>query len=256
MTDTPQYAPGTPIWVDLATTDLDAARGFYSDLFGWETVVMPEPDAGGYTMLLQDGKQVAGMGPVFSPDQPAAWSMYVASDNADAAAQKVRDAGGTVVTEPFDVFDAGRMAVFIDPTGAFFSVWQPGTHRGSELVNTPVSFGWNELHTRDMDAAKPFYQKVFGWEAETSGEGPQTYTEFKLDGRSIAGGMQMGADIPASVPPHWLTYFVVQDTGTTTAKAEEMGSAILMPPTEIPIGVISVLTDPQGAAFALFQTKE
>lgn len=255
MADAPEYAPGTPMWVDLATTDLEAAGRFYSELFGWETVVMSEPQAGGYTMFRQEGKDVAGMGAVFAANQPTAWATYVATDSADATAQKVRDAGGQVDTEPFDVFDAGRMAVCIDSTGAFFSIWQPDTHKGAQLVNVPNSFGWNELATRDMDAAKRFYQKVFGWDAETGGEGAWAYTEFKLNGKSIAGGRHMSDEYPASVPPHWLTYFVVEDAKSMTARAEELGARVYVPPTEIPIGVFSVVSDPQGATFGFFQRQ-
>jgi predicted enzyme related to lactoylglutathione lyase len=238
------------MWVDLGSPDVDASRAFYGGLFGWEAGE-PVPEAGGYTMFTLEGKLVAGLGPLMSPEQPPAWSTYVATDNADATIQKVREAGGQVVVEPMDVMDAGRMAAFIDPTGAFLGVWQPGQHQGAQIVNQPGSFIWNELDTRNIEAAKPFYQHVFGWTAKTSNDGGMSYTEWQLDGRSIAGGMQMGDQIPADVPPHWLTYFAVQDCDAAVAKAQELGGKVLMPAMDMPGMRFAVLSDPQGAVFGV-----
>jgi len=162
MTETTQYAPGTPSWVDLGSPDLDASRAFYGKLFGWDAQVAPEPEAGGYTMFLLDGKAVAGLGPLMHPDQPPAWTTYVSVGDADATVAKVRESGGAVVLEPMSVLRAGRMAIFTDPTGAFLSIWEPGEHGGAEVVNQPNSLSWNELATRDIATAKAFYQKVFG----------------------------------------------------------------------------------------------
>jgi uncharacterized protein len=253
MTETLVHAPGTPSWVDLASPDVDASRRFYGDLFGWEAWIAPQPEAGGYTIFLKNGKQVAGLGGIFMEGQPPAWSTYVSTDDADSTAQKVRDAGGQVIVEPFDVMDQGRMAVFQDPTGAYISIWQGKAHQGSQLVNEPGSFGWNELATRDIAAAKDFYGKVFGWGYKDSAM-PQggSYTEWQLNGKSIGGGMEMGENYPPQVPPHWLVYFVVEDADLSTAKAEELGAKVLMPPMDIQPGRFSVLQDPQGAAFALF----
>lgn len=251
------YAPGTPMWVDLASPDLEASKAFYGALFGWEAQVSPDPQAGGYTIFLRNGKQVAGLGPIFNPNQPPAWSTYVATDDADATAQAVREAGGQVIMEPFDVLDAGRMAVFTDPTGAFISVWQPGAHKGAELVNEPYSFCWNELATRDIGAAKAFYGKVFGWGSETNANpAGGSYTEWKLDGKSIGGGMEMTDQMPANVPPNWLVYFTVEDCDASVTKAQELGATVIVPPIDIEPGRFSVLSDPQGAAFAIISMKQ
>jgi predicted enzyme related to lactoylglutathione lyase len=242
------------MWVDLASPELEKSRVFYSKLFGWEAHMAPQPEAGGYTMMTFKGKQVAGMGATQGPGQPPAWSMYVATENADETAKKVREAGGKVIAEPFDVMDAGRMAVFQDPTGAFFSVWQPREHKGAELVNEPGSSCWNELATRDMAKAKPFYKKVFGWDTKDNPMGDSGfYTEWLLSGKSIAGGMPMGPQFPANVPPHWLTYFAVADCDAAVIKAGELGAKVLMPATDTPAGRFAVLSDPQGAAFAVIK---
>jgi predicted enzyme related to lactoylglutathione lyase len=252
MTETLVHAPGTPSWVDLASPDLDASRKFYGDLFGWEAWVAPQPEAGGYTIFLKNGQQVAGLGPMQEGGHPA-WSTYVAVADAEETAQKVREAGGQVVFGPMQVMDQGTMAVFQDPTGAFISIWQGAAMQGAQLVNAPGGFGWNELATRDMPAAKAFYAKVFGWGAKDSPM-PQggSYTEWQLDGKSIGGGMQMGDNYPPQVPPHWLVYFVVEDADLSTAKAEELGAKVIMPPMTIEPGRFSVVQDPNGAAFALF----
>jgi predicted enzyme related to lactoylglutathione lyase len=252
--EAPSYAPGTPMWVDLSTPDLEAARAFYGALFGWEAEE-PHPEAGGYTMFTLDGKLVAGLGPIMSPDQPPAWSTYVASADADATIEKVREAGGHVVVEPMDVMEAGRMASFVDPTGAYLGIWQPGQHQGAELVNQPGSFIWNELDTRDIEAAKPFYQRVFGWTARTSGDGGMDYTEWQLDGRSIGGGMQMNEEFPPDVPPHWRTYFAVQDCDAAVAVVQEQGGKVLMPAMDMPGMRFAVVSDPQGATFGVISTR-
>jgi predicted enzyme related to lactoylglutathione lyase len=255
MTTNPSYAPGVPMWVDLSSTDLGGATAFYTGLFGWDAEDMGE-EAGHYTMMRKDGKTVAAVGPVMNPGQPSAWTTYVATQDANASATKVREAGGQVAMDAFDVMDAGRMAVFQDPSGAFISVWEPKNHKGAELVNEPGSLAWNELQSRDIDAAKLFYPKVFGWGIKDNPMGPgMTYTEWQVDGRSIAGGMAMMPGAPARVPSNWLVYFAVADVDDAVAKAEASGGRVLMPRSESPAGPFAVISDPQGAAFAVIQVS-
>ena len=248
-----EYAPGTPMWVDVSSPDMDRSRAFYSGLFGWDAQVVPDPQAGGYTMFFRDGKMVGAAGPTFSPDQHPAWSTYVCTADADATAQAVKDAGGQVAVEPMDVMGQGRMAVFVDSTGAHLSAWQPQQHKGAELVNEPGSFSGNELYTRDMPAAREFYRKVFGWNIEESEFSGGAYTVFKVDGRPVAGGLDMSTMLPESVPPHWLVYFTVENTEETVAKARELGATILAGPQPTPMGPMAVIDDPVKAAFAVIQ---
>jgi uncharacterized protein len=248
----PNIAPGVPSWVDLATPDLEGTRAFYSALFGWTPMVSPEPEAGGYTNFLLDGKAVAGVGPIMGEGQPPAWTTYVATDNVDETTNLVEKAGGHVLLAPMDVMEYGRMAVFMDPTGAAFAAWQAGTHQGAELFNEPGSLAWNELATRDPDGAKTFYGEVFGWEAEDSAMGTVAYTTWTLDDRQIGGMMPMiGDDWPPDLPPHWMVYFAVADTDTTVAEATRLGGIVTVTPTDLPVGRFAVLSDPQGAVFSV-----
>jgi predicted enzyme related to lactoylglutathione lyase len=253
MSEATSHAPGIPSFVDLSSPDIEASKRFYSALFGWEAFTVPE--TGGYTMMSLRGKVVAGMGPPppGSP-RPPSWMTYVATANADTTTEKVRAAGGTVVLEPMEVMTAGRMAVCADPTGAHFSVWQAGDSHGAELVNEPGAICWNELQTRDVDAAKRFYSAVFGWGSETH-DGPVSYTEWKQDGRSIGGMMNMDlTGAPAQVPPHWLVYFAAADCDATTARAAELGGTVIVPPMDIMEGLrFSVVADPQGAVFGVLR---
>jgi predicted enzyme related to lactoylglutathione lyase len=250
----PTYAPGTPSWVDLGSPDVEASKRFYGQLFGWVANVAPQPEAMGYTMFALGGKTVAGLGPLMNPQQPPAWSTYVSTENADATAAKVKEAGGQVLVAPMDVMDMGRFAVFMDAGGAAISVWQPKSYQGAELANAPGSFCWNELATRDMEGAKKFYQAVFGWGAKTQSMGGEgSYTEWQLGGKSIAGGMPMGSNFPPQVPPHWLTYFAVEDTDASIAKAQQLGGKSMMPAMDSPAGRFGVLQDPQGAIFAVIK---
>ena len=252
MPQVTEYAPGTPSWVDLASPDADASARFYGGLFGWEAAEAgPVEETGGYRMLTLGGRNVAGLGPTQGEGQPAMWTTYVSTDDADAVVARVREAGGQVVMDPFDVLGAGRMAVFADTAGAFISVWQPQTHHGADVVNEPGSFCWNELATRDIDVAKRFYEAVFDWRGETNAYGDSSYTEWQLGGRTIGGMIQMNEQWPQDVPPHWMVYFAVEDVDASAAKAEELGGKIAVPPTDTPAGRFAVLNDPHGAVFSI-----
>lgn len=240
------HAPGTPSWVDIGVPDIPAAVAFYRGLFGWTTQDQGE-EAGHYTMCQVDGKSVAAIGPAMNPGPPA-WTTYITVADADLTAKEITAAGGAIVVPPMDVMDVGRMAVATDPTGGFFSIWQPRAHIGAEIVNEPNTLCWNELNTRDVETAISFYEKVFGYTVQRSAE----YNELQLDGKTVAGCMPMPEGVPAEVPTHWLVYFAVADTDAAAARAAELGATVIMPAMDIPdVGRFAVLSDPQGAVFAV-----
>src|SRR6266496_3939802 len=247
------YREGVPSWTDLASPDVEASKAFYSALFGWEANTVPAPEAGGYTLFTMNGKQVAGVGPIMTEGQPSVWMTYVNVADADGIAKQVADAGGDVLMAPMDVLDQGRLAVFADPTGAVIGVWQPAAHTGAQLVNEPVSYCWSELATRDVDGAKAFYSAVFGWDSATGTDGPMAYTEFKVDGDSIAGMFQMAGMMPDDVPPHWGVYFAVADCDATVDAASGLGASVAVPAMDVPIGRFAALTDPHGAFFRVIK---
>ncbi|HEX9993512.1 MAG TPA: VOC family protein [Acidimicrobiales bacterium] len=254
MAEMTEYQPGTPSWVDLSAPDPDAAARFYGELLGWQAHPSPEPEAGGYVMMTLRGHNVAGIGPIMAEGQPPAWATYVSTADADATAAAVRDAGGAVVMEPMDIMQEGRLAIFADPGGAVFGVWQPRNHKGAGLVNEPGSLCWNELLTRDVEGAKTFYGAVFGWEFNTQSMGPMDYTVVMLGDRGIAGMMDMTGQLPDQVPPHWGVYFAVDDTDATMAKVQELGGSVTAGPMDIPdVGRMAALADPHGAAFNVLQ---
>jgi hypothetical protein len=251
-----EYAPGTPSWVDLSSSDADASAAFYGELMGWQaTEPGPVEETGGYRMFQQDGKNIGGLMPAMQEGQPTAWSTYVSVADADETATKVKDAGGTVVVEPMDVMDLGRMAFFADPTGAVFGVWQPKSFPGADLVNEPNSLCWNECLTRDSETDKQFYPAVFGWDAgRPQFEGaPDTYVVWELGGRPVGGMMEMNEAFPADVPPHWQVCFAVKDVDAVVNKARELGATIIYDPMDMPIGRFAGLIDPQGAAIQVMQ---
>jgi uncharacterized protein len=253
----PEYAPGTPSWVELSAADTDAAAGFYGELFGWQaTEPGPVEETGGYRMFMQDDKSVAGLMGHMQEGQPTAWSTYISVADADETAQKVKDAGGNVIVEPMDVMDIGRMAVFADPTGAVFGIWQPKTFSGADLVNEPTSLCWNEVLTRDAEADKQFYPSVFGWDAgRPQFEGaPESYTIWEVGGKPVGGMMQMTDEyFPPEVPPHWSVCFAVNDVDAVVNKARELGGTVTGEPMDMPIGRFAGLIDPQGAPFTIMQ---
>ncbi len=252
----PDYAPGTPSWIELSSPDTDAAAEFYGALLGWSATEPGPPESGGYRMFQQGEANVAGLMGIMQEGQPTAWSTYVSVADAEETAAKVKAAGGNVVVEPMDVMDIGRMAVFLDPTGAAFGVWQPKTFTGADLVNAPSSLCWNEVLTRDAETNKAFYPAVFGWAAgRPSFEGaPETYTVWELDGKPVGGMMQMTDEyFPAEIPPHWGVCFAVADCDATVAKARELGATVTNEPMDMPIGRFAGLIDLQGASFTVMQ---
>ncbi|NJP31280.1 VOC family protein [Micromonospora thermarum] len=240
---------GTPCWTDLATPDLTDARRFYPELFGWTGQIAPEPEAGGYTVFLLEGRAVAGAGPPAIPDQVPIWSVYVATDDADLVAGRVERAGGQVVVPPFEVFDRGRMAVFSDPAGATFSVWQPLAMPGGEVFGVPGALSWTELVTPDPEGAKAFYELVFGWHPDGQATESAAHTGWRLGARIVAGMTVPLGDFPADTPAYWSVYFGVADADAAAARAAALGGSILVPPRDIPAGRYTALRDPQGALF-------
>jgi uncharacterized protein len=261
MSERSEYSPGEFCWVDVSLPDTGAGAEFYRDLAGWDWESGGE-ETNNYGMFTRDGKIVAGMGPTQSDDQPPAWASYVSVEDADATAARITEAGGTVMIEPFDVLDAGRMAVCADPQGAVFCIWQPKQTHGAELVNEIGSWTWNQLATTDLEAAEKFYSEVFGWKlAGPPPEGqPESgeYFMWQVDGQrweeGIAGGMRMEAgQFPPGVPPHWMVYLAVEDAEAAVETTKKAGGQILVEPTDIPVGRLAVMVDPQGAPFAVIQ---
>jgi uncharacterized protein len=245
-----------PAWVDLASSDAAASRDFYSKLFGWQVEVNPDPQYGGYGVAKLGSSDAAGIGPKQDPNAPTAWSLYIGSDDIEGLARRVTDNGGAVAVAPFDVGDQGRMAVFIDPTGAFISAWQ-GTRMGGFQTDAANSFGWAELNARGVDNALPFYSAVFGWSVKTSpmGEGQPDYNEFQIGGQSVAGAWEMNPGVPAEVPSYWQVYFAVDDVDAAFRKAIDLGAQEVFAPTDYPGGRFAIVTDPEGASFGLLKTS-
>jgi predicted enzyme related to lactoylglutathione lyase len=248
MPDKTSYLAGEPIWIDLATPDMDSTVAFYSVLFGWEFGGGAE-EFGGYGMFLKDGKNVAGVAPLMSPGQPPVWTSYIASDDADKTAALVAEHGGAVLAPPMDVADLGRMAVFTDPANASFGIWQPGTMTGAQLVGEPGTFGWTELSTRDRTGVLPFYTAVFGWDTK----GAEGYTEFQVNGQSVAGCLDMPEMVPAEVPAYWMPYFMAEDPAAKAQHAASLGAAVLVPYLEMAEVAFSVVQDPNGSTFGLLK---
>lgn len=260
MSERTSYTPGTPSWVELSgTPDVEASEAFYRELFGWEMPEQPgSAELGGYRRAKLNGKDVAGVMPRMQDEQPTVWATYVSVEDAAASAAAVRGNGGGVMAEPMDVMGLGTMAVFTDPGGAVFGVWQPGTFAGSELVNEAGALAWNELGTRDTAGAKEFYGAVFGWGYEDM-ESPRvgTYTAWKV-GEAMVGGMLDidAAGLPAEIPAHWLVYFAVEDTDAAVEKVRAGGGSVRMEPIEIPAGRFAIVADPFGAVFGVMQATE
>lgn len=246
------YDQGAPNYVDIGSPDIAATKAFYGALFGWEFDDLGE-EAGNYTLARKGGDLVCGIGPAQNPGPPF-WSTYFAVNDADLADKVIQDAGGTVIVPPMDVMTAGRMAVYTDTNGAFFSTWQAGDTIGAQRVNEHGTLCWNELNTWHLDKAKLFYSEVFGWHW-TDGD---DYAEFQIHDRSVGGSMPMSTErMDASTPEHWLVYWAVDDINATIAKIKELGGTVMMDPFPASdVGMITIAFDPHGAVFAPIQLNK
>jgi predicted enzyme related to lactoylglutathione lyase len=261
MGERTSYEPGTFSWVELSTTDPEGAKRFYGELFGWGAQDNEIPGgAGVYTMAKVDGSDVAGI--TAQPEQqrsagvPPNWFSYVAVATADDSAERVKELGGQVHAGPFDVGEAGRMAVIADPAGAMFGLWQAGDAIGAGRVNEPGCLTWNELATNDPEGVQAFYTGLFGWtfEEARAEEGPRYWIIGHQGGASGQnGGLRELTPQEEGVPPHWMPYFGTNSVDESLAKAEGIGGATVFPAMEVPAGKFAGVRDPQGAMFSLFE---
>jgi uncharacterized protein len=258
MAEYSSHVPGTFSWVELATTDQKAGIAFYRALFGWDVKEQPIGPEEVYSMFTMRGKEV-GAAYTMRPDErqmgiPPHWNLYITVENVDDAAKRAEGLHAKVLVPPFDVMDAGRMAVLQDPTGAVFQLWQAARSIGAKILNESGALCWSELTTRDTKAAEAFYTGLFGWTAKHSAPGGgMDYTEFSVQGQPSIGMMAMPAHMPPAVPAYWMPYFQVVDCDVTAAKARELGAAVIVGPQDIPdTGRFAILKDPQGAVFAAF----
>jgi predicted enzyme related to lactoylglutathione lyase len=258
MAHVDKHAPGDFCWIELATSDQNAAKNFYSALFGWVPDDMPMGPDSFYTIFRLQGRDSAAGYTMLADERelgiPPHWNLYIAVDNADAAADKAGTLGAKVLAPAFDVLDAGRMAALEDPTGAVFTVWQAKRNTGIGIVGEPGALCWADLSTGDPVRAQKFYSDLFGWEI-SPGEGKDAggYLHIKNGGRFI-GGIQPSEQRNPNAPPHWLIYLNVADVDASAAKARELGAAFFVPPMSIEdVGRMAVMADPQGAVSAIFK---
>jgi uncharacterized protein len=248
---TTAWPAGTPCWVDLSATDQEAARAFYSGLFGWTYDIQP-PEFGGYGVAKVNGASAAGVGGKMDAGQPSAWTTYLATTDATAAATKITEAGGAVTVPPMSVGPMGTMCIATDPTGAAFGVWQADQMIGAEVVNEAGGIIWNQQVSRDWDTAKAFYGTVFGLTAQALADAPDyAFNTLHVGGPPVGGIGAIDENSPPELPAHWLTYFAVLDTDATVARAVELGGQVKEPATDTPYGRQAELLGPEGELFAV-----
>jgi uncharacterized protein len=240
------YSPGTFCWADLATPDTESAKAFYGGLLGWEFEHMASDGAPDYIVARRGGARVAALHE--GVGQPPHWNNYVTVEDPDLVARRAQELGGTIFAGPFDVPGAGRMAAISDPGGAMVIAWKPAGLVGAELVNAPGAMTWNDLLTRDVEAARAFYAPLFGWEIDAVPESGGRYYVIKGPDGSNGGMMPLAAE---GIPSFWQPYFAVESLDAALAKVHELGGRVLTEPTPVPSGAFVAALDPQGAAFSL-----
>lgn len=256
MPNTDRHMPGSFCWLELATTDQNAAKKFYGSLLGWTSSDRPMGPDEVYTMFAKNDRRVCGCYKLrmdmLAEGVPPHWMLYVCVAHADETVAKVKSAGGSVMCDPFSVFDFGRMTIFKDPSGAHLAIWQPKSHPGYGIVHEPGAFTWADLMTGNQSQAGKFYESVFGWKMN-SGENQSGHLHIK-NGDRVIGGIPPAGALPSNTPPHWMPYIMVESCDASTDKAKQLGAKLLLrPETMARVGRWSVIADPQGAVLSLFE---
>jgi uncharacterized protein len=250
-----KFPHGTFSWADVGTYDTEKGKAFYMELFGWDKDEVPMGGDMTYTMFKLDGETVAALSPMLpgAAEQgiPPAWTNYITVDDVDALVDPIKGNGGSIAHGPIDVFESGRMLVLQDPTGAHVALWQPKTHIGASVVNTPGAMMWNELATRDLETAKDFYNKILGWEYEMNNDG---YVSIKNNGR-YNGGMMTMDESYGEMPPVWTIYFNVEDLDASIKKVEELGGKIMVKAEASGVGPFAIINDSTGATLSIMEAK-
>jgi predicted enzyme related to lactoylglutathione lyase len=246
MGERTSYAPGTFSWAELLTSDADAAKAFYTSIFGWEYRDNPVGEGMVYSTALRDGKDV---GALYAGDQPPHWNCYVTVESADASTARAAELGATIAAEPFDIFDVGRSSVIVDPVGAGLFLWEPRAHIGATLVNAPGAMAWNDLLTPDTAESARFYGDLFGWTADEI-PGAGGYRVIRNGERSNGGLMPIDPRM-GPIPPNWMPYFGHEDVEALLGEIPGLGGTVLSGPVQVPAGTFAILNDPQGATFAV-----
>lgn len=255
MSTQTRFKVNTILWTDLMSTDVEASKKFYGELFGWQAK-NAEGAPGPYTMLSLENESVGAMMPI-DPEMskqgiPPHWSVYIYVENLEQTMARIQQHGGKVLCGPMEVMTHGRMATCMDPQGAAFNIWQPLQHFGAERMGKDGGLTWLELMSSDLEAGLKFYAQVFGWTSEPMAPANMTY-HVMMSGQNPVGGA-MGLPPGAPMPPSWAVYFQVQDMASMIARAQSLGASLHMPETPVPgKGSFAFLGDPQGALFYLWR---
>ena len=259
MPNIDSHAPGTFCWFELATSDQEAAKKFYTSLFGYATVDSPMGPNEFYTMFKVDGRDTGAAYTLRAEQKahgvPPHWALYISVISAQIASADAAELGATILVPAFDVMGLGNMAVIRDPTGAVFNVWEPKGHAGTGITGVDGSVCWADLNTPDPERASKFYGDLFDWKIAAGETDTSGYLHIQ-SGKDFIGGIPAPGQIPPGTPPHWMVYFQIADCDASSALVQQLGGRICMGPMTLEeVGRFAVVTDPQGAAFALFQPE-
>ncbi|MEU0970964.1 VOC family protein [Streptomyces sp. NPDC005917] len=242
---------GTPCWADAMFSDLEGAKHFYGEVLGW-TFGESTSEYGNYTQAYADGKAVAAVVPPMPGQEgQSQWCLYLASPDAAATAERIRENGGEVLMEPMQVGEFGTMCLAREPSGAVFGVWQAGVHEGFEATAVPGAYCWAEFFTREPEKTDSFLTAVFPYTAKQIEDDNVDFRMFDVGGNTVLGRMRMTDDFPPEVPSYVNVYFTVDNCDEAVARATKLGAVLRFGPMSSPFGRFAALTDPQGANFSV-----
>ncbi|MBE1530868.1 VOC family protein [Actinomadura algeriensis] len=259
MPEVTRHEPGTACWLDLASPDPETSKAFYGELLGWHSYTLSVDKLDDYEMFTLggvDGPTVAGMQTLADETQPPSWTCYFRVTDVTDVARRVLAAGGRELVAPLDIAHLGRIGMYLDPQGTDFAVWEPYEVEGAQVVGEPSAMCWVELASREVEKSRRFYGEVFGWRAvDRHYYRHFVYTNWKIDGWSVAGMVHMDETWPDEWPGDWIPYFQVADCDAVVARSVELGASVVIQPDDIDPGRFGVVMDPTGARLGLLAPR-
>jgi len=245
MTTRIEIKPGLPVWADVIVPDVREAADFYQHLFGWEYEVGGS-ELGYYRTALEAGRKVAGIGDAYSPDAPAAWTIYFATPDIIKTVARANELGAVIVMEPEEIPQLGMAAMASAPGGATFGLWQAFHHPGFEIKSEHGAYTWCEASVSNVQAATAFYCALFGFASSASADGKNQV--LSLDGAKLASVSRRRDD---QLEDEWIVYFQVHDTDAAVAAVQAGGGSVLFGPADRHEGRVAVFSDEAGARFGV-----
>jgi uncharacterized protein len=243
--------PGKFVWRDLMTHDISSVKKFYSELFGWTYLDVGESD-NDFTVVLQDGKPIAGMFKLRDVDAKqnfSQWISYLSVADMNQAVNYIKASGGKIYRDPFELPNRGTISFVFDSQQAILALVKSSS--GDPVDQDPVynRWFWTELWTNDVQNSVKFYTELFGYNERTfDTRAENQYHVLEIKSKPRAGVIKIPFE---NVKPHWMPYIAVKDPSEIVNKVEQLGGTVYLGTEGIAGNNAAIIADPSGAVFTV-----